>query len=447
MQRQYITKIYTVFKSMIPKMSFVQNDTNVNRIQFEFYDDVNEPMTDIFDATAVIKRPDTNSYTFGSDAFEIDGNVVTLILPPAAVYLSGEYTAKVSVYDNNYGRLSTQTFTYSVTAELTSNTPIDQTNEYPVLTKLIADTQDVKNTTESNYQNALNSSASIATLEVVDARKGEANLGAKIAKIDSSLAEYAHIVNVKHEGVKGDGTDETVKVQAALDKAVTQHGVFYIPSDMTVVVDQIKVDNKSNFKIVIDGTLKRKANARCYENSGIGDVWALLRISQCTDFDIPSFHGDGNIAQNPTARPDINETQHILHLSQCDRVHLGNIVGKNPGGDVVLIGYCHDVQCDNIYGYGNNVGRQTLSIYDGERMQFANIISIGVGMELMPGGIDLEPESNPNGDPPRVIRDIQFGNVYIESAADGCLALQIIICILVKTIQFQLLLKIYQLTI
>ena len=244
---------------------------------------------------------------------------------------------------------------------------------------------------------------------------------AKQTILDAYKAENATVVNVLSEGVKGDGTDETILTQAAFDKAINNHGVFYIPSGVTVVVDQLKVTGKSNFKIVIDGTLKRKANASSFEKSGIGDVWGLLRIVQCTDFDIQTFHGDGNIAENPSSEGvDVNETQHIIHLSECDRVRLGTIVGINPGGDVLLIGYCYDILCDSLYGYGNYVGRQTLSIYDGERMQFGNIMSIGIGMRLMPGGIDLEPEANPWGDAPRIIKDIEFGNVYIDSMADGC---------------------------
>jgi hypothetical protein len=148
MLRQYTIPIYTTYKNNMPKMSFVQHDTESSRIVFQFYDDVNTPTTGITYATGTVKRKDGKSYTYGAEDFEITENEVTFILPPSALYTVGECISSVSIYGTtgtNEIRLTTQQFKYIVTEDLIGDTPIDETNEYPVLTELINSTQDLKN--------------------------------------------------------------------------------------------------------------------------------------------------------------------------------------------------------------------------------------------------------------------------------------------------------------
>jgi hypothetical protein len=160
-------------------MSFVQHDTKASKISFTFYDDVNVIMTNIEEATATVKRPDGKTYTFGTDCFEIVDNVVTFVLPPAALYNAGECEASVSVYDSDHGRITTQTFTYEVTEELISDTPIDETNQYPIVTDLVSKVaaNDIKinnvatqaNATDSRINNIV-ANAGSGNTEIVDAR-------------------------------------------------------------------------------------------------------------------------------------------------------------------------------------------------------------------------------------------------------------------------------------
>jgi hypothetical protein len=104
MLRQYLIKIYTTYKNQIPKMSFVQNDTETNKISFEMYDNINVPTTGIFYASATVKRPDGKTYTYGmtdgannNEVFKIEDNVVTFTLPPSAVFVGQDgYIASIS---------------------------------------------------------------------------------------------------------------------------------------------------------------------------------------------------------------------------------------------------------------------------------------------------------------------------------------------------------------
>ena len=218
--------------------------------------------------------------------------------------------------------------------------------------------------------------------------------------------QNAGIINVKDFGVKGDGTDETAAVQAALDAAVNAHVVFYIPNGMTVYVDVLTLANKSDFKIVIDGVLKRIA---------AGSPGRLLEIADCTDFEIASYNADGNIANNNNA---VNEDQHLLSIVRSSKFHIEKINGKHPGGDVLYLSSCTDFQIDNIYGYAENTGRNCVSIINAQNGQFGKTTSIGVGYYTMPGGVDLEPNYNTD-----VVKNIQFGSVYIESGGTGAFSL------------------------
>jgi len=106
-------------------------------------------------------------------------------------------------------------------------------------------------------------------------------------------------------------------------------------------------------------------------------------------------------------------------LAGCYNVKIGNVKGKNLPGDLVYIGeMCHDIQCDNLFGYGSDTGRNTLSIISGYNMQFANIISKGVGTQSMPGGVCVEPNTIDDD-----CYNLQFGNVYIDSVGTNAFTL------------------------
>lgn len=242
-------------------MSFVQLDTEANRITFELYDELKKPMSNIVEATATVKRIDNKTYTYGMSDFEISENFVTFVLPPSAVYLAGKCEATISVYDDNYGRLTIPIFSYTVTPELVSDTPIDETNLYPVLTDLINETNLLKET----YQGTIDGSLPAQDhLEIVAARKGAATLKDKIDGIDTSIGD----INTELDGVNSSLSNITqnkifmAKYQR-IDAETTDDGCFdrmiedltdsttvFLEPNKTYIITSIKQIKKNNINFI-----------------------------------------------------------------------------------------------------------------------------------------------------------------------------------------------------
>ncbi len=223
--------------------------------------------------------------------------------------------------------------------------------------------------------------------------------------LNSQLADIA--INVMDYGVLGDGTDETEKVMDALLYAVDNHKTLYIPHDMTVLVDVLKVENKTNFKINIAGTLKSIADASYTDPL----ARSLLIFQGCNDFEIIEYNADMDVANNGVT---IKEHRHMLELVNCKNVKLGYIHGINLSGDGVYIANCDGIVSDVIKMKSSFTGRNAVSIISGHQMEFNIIISDGIGTKNMPSGVGLEPNNDTDG-----ISDIQFNIVYITSIGTG----------------------------
>jgi hypothetical protein len=264
MQRQYSIKLYSIYKNTIPKMSFIQHDTEVNRITFEMYNDINEPMTDISYATATVRRSDNKTYTYGSEDFIIEGNLVTFILPPSAVYLAGECVASVSVYDGNMGRLSTETFKYTVKEELIADTPIDETNEYPILTDLLERVENVPNTI-----------AEIETLkESMQVTKEE------ILDLQDTLEQAEYVRQAVYDG--GEVIVDKAYV-SQLNDIVSQIDFLKLLKDHNEVADKLyikKISNKT-FDVCIPFRGNKVARYSIGLQVGSDDYIKMLGVSVC----------------------------------------------------------------------------------------------------------------------------------------------------------------------
>ena len=191
MEQKYKALIYSIYKDVYfeKKMEFTQHDSKTAKILFECYDDINVPMTDIQYAVLNIRRPDGKTYTFGmsydgNPVFEINNNNVLLILPPAALYVAGKkYEGSVALHGTDGKRLTVARFTYDVIEDMTSDTPIDETNEFPILTELIDDVTILKDAYKGALENNVNG-------EVIAARKGEKLLGDRLDKLDDRLYKF-----------------------------------------------------------------------------------------------------------------------------------------------------------------------------------------------------------------------------------------------------------------
>jgi hypothetical protein len=232
------------------------------------------------------------------------------------------------------------------------------------------------------------------------------NINSQIELINTKLINYNQIINVLNEGIKCDGTDETIAFQNALTKAVINHGVLYIPKGKTVVVDSLTVSNGENFALQIDGYLKRKDNA---------NNQPLLSITGSNNIHILNYNADGNIINNGVT---VNEHQHLLVLGTSSHIYIKKIKGINVAGDVLYINGCEIVICDSLNGYSDDTGRNTLSIVKGKILQFDKIISINVGYTTMPGGVDIEPNLVSDD-----VQQIQFNSIYVEGVGTNLFTL------------------------
>jgi len=238
MIRPYVITCISKYKPNVPKIMFAQNDTEVNFIEFDMFDDMNVPMTGITYATVDLVRPDNYPITYGSDNVKVVNNIITFTLPLTAVAVNGKYNCSISVFGAGNKRLTMPVFFYNVTLDIVGDLPPDLATPYPVLTSLInqvttsetsrvgaeisrANAEVLRETTtnviKSDYTKAIALDATHASLEIINARLGEVDLKTKLQKTDSQLADMA--IDVKNPpaplvGAKGDwNTDDTDAIQ------------------------------------------------------------------------------------------------------------------------------------------------------------------------------------------------------------------------------------------
>lgn len=191
MERKFDVKAYATSKAQIEKMTFYQNDTGASGILFEVNQDPQSAMDGIVSSSVTLQNPsESDNKTFGMEYITIDGNVIDFTLPNWALSEEGTYNGQIMVYGSDSKRLTMTNFKYKVNSQIPNGVNNDD-SDIPILTELINSTNEVMNRHEDNYEEALALSSTNANLEIVDARKGEANLGVKIGLIDSSLEDMA----------------------------------------------------------------------------------------------------------------------------------------------------------------------------------------------------------------------------------------------------------------
>lgn len=312
MEQKYKALIYSTYKDVYfeKKMEFTQHDSKTAKILFECYDDINVPMTDIQYAVLNIRRPDGKAYTFGmsydgNPVFEINNNNVLLILPPAALYIAGKkYEGSVALHGTGGKRLTVARFTYDVIEDMISDTPIDETNEFPILTELIDDVTILKDAYKGALENNVNG-------EVIAARKGERLLGDRLDKIDLSLAEKAsqQEVNEKFNQVNSqladiaylsiyDNNDMSIAINQMINEAISKNlktvklpykaEGYTCKSTIEIDISKINVDFNNNtldFSNITNG----QAGLHIF-SSAIYDSWSPKH--KVKNFTINKKYGD-----------------------------------------------------------------------------------------------------------------------------------------------------------
>ena len=199
---------------------------------------------------------------------------------------------------------------------------------------------------------------------------------------------------------KGDGTDETEVIQAIFDYATSNHKTVLIPEGYTFMVDQILIYGKENFAIQGLGTLKHVPDA-----SG-----SILKLSLCRDFFIEEINTDGNVEANETykgRRLDESEELHSVEIVWCGDFRVGRISDINPAADSLYIKDVVNGEIDTLIASSlEPCGRNGLSIIKARNLLIDNAKIDNIGVDGMPGGIDLEPNNGTD----------DINNVVINSA-------------------------------
>ncbi|HHQ6625740.1 TPA: phage tail protein [Serratia fonticola] len=204
-------------------------------------------------------------------------------------------------------------------------------------------------------------------------------------------------------GVRGDGTDETEKVQRLFNTAARRKLVAVIDSDLTVdchglVLDErhkgIKIDGQGWIRFYGDGSKQKNKPANlvtgadyCVYMSSISNSEISLRI-------------DGN----SVVKID-NEQIHSIGLFGGKNINFPTLKFRNTRGDGIYItqsnGNVESAIPENIsLGYLESInddfdGRNAASIISVKKLTYDTIVSLRhggkVGGVYQPGGLDIEP--------------------------------------------------------
>lgn len=181
---------------------------------------------------------------------------------------------------------------------------------------------------------------------------------------------------------KGDGTDETEIIQAIFNYAVRENKTVLIPEGYIFIVNGIKINNAANFSILGYGTLKHKDNS----------TKPIIAISYCNNFSIMALNTDGNIKGNCSAEGMVSQFLPSVRIFGCDNFIIQSLNDRNPAGDSLYLNDVNNVTIGTIYAEADvPSGRNALTIIKANNVIIDRVVSLNIGAERMPGGIDFEP--------------------------------------------------------
>jgi hypothetical protein len=196
---------------------------------------------------------------------------------------------------------------------------------------------------------------------------------------------------------KGNGSDETKVIQNIIYYAIKNNKSVLIPSGYTFIVDGLTIAQSSHFTIYGYGTLKLKSGA----------TGPILKLSNCSSFNIPTLHTNGNVAGNYGTIGKFSQNLHSLSINNCQDFHIGSQYDVNPSGDSLYLNVVNNATIGTLDAKADvPSGRNALCIISAQNVTIDRVISANVGDKGQPGGINFEP--NWSGD--------HIENVLIKSA-------------------------------
>lgn len=234
-------------------------------------------------------------------------------------------------------------------------------------------------------------------------------------KIAKTNAQLSHIMyNAVDYGITGIG-NETQVLQDFLNMVADNHGVAYLPSNITVNVRAINIDNKKDFRIKFDGIIKRCDNV---------SVSSMLNFSNLNNVIVENINFDGNSINN-NCKEDVSytvneEQKHCMTMKNCHNLKLKNVEVYNPCGDGIYISDASsNIHIGRLYGHSDlRLGRNLLSLINCSDIYVDDFICKNIGHFSMPGGLDIEPNH-----PHQTVENIYITNCHIESEGTNPLSI------------------------
>lgn len=220
-------------------------------------------------------------------------------------------------------------------------------------------------------------------------------------------------VNVRDYGALGDGTtDDTTAVTNAVADAIAKKRALWFPDGTYLVDAPILVQSTSDFRLEMEGRLKRKAASTA--NS-------LLYFLNVTGLRVKTIRTHGNVMNNQKAQSDSNtypvdEAKHDVRVENCTDVEIDLLDSKDPAGDSCYVtGTTTRVKIKALSSVSaQSSGRNALSIVSGSIVQVDALMSDGTGCATgviaMPGGFDIEPNSGQS------VSDVEVGKLWVRTS-------------------------------
>lgn len=130
-------------------IELVQGDTDVYIFNITMYDDTSiANLSSVSSVTITFLKSDNNSVVGEAIISDVSNGLITYQLGTSEISQAGNVLATVELYGSNGERLTSNQFQFTVRQQLNDGTGVTSTTEYPILTDLISQTQDIINNTD-----------------------------------------------------------------------------------------------------------------------------------------------------------------------------------------------------------------------------------------------------------------------------------------------------------